>query len=280
MKVNQSHNTDDFNHTDIILRVENIYKAFNNQTVLDGISFSLKNKEILGIIGPSGGGKTTLLKCIDLLEIVDKGEIEYFGSINLKVDSNRKKTVRDLNSKIDYPFNENSFNILRRNMGFVFQGFNLWEERTVIDNLILAPRVVLKKSKQEAKSEALQLSIQFGLKDKLKSKGWELSGGQKQRVAIMRALMMGPKLVLLDEITSALDPVLTVEVMQAIRQLRDRGLAMIVVTHHIEFATSLCDRLLFLSMGQIIQLDTPEKLRNFPATDEVKSFLKTLQSAR
>lgn len=269
-----------FSNSEDIIRVKNVYKAFSGQAVLKDVSFNLRQKEILGIIGPSGVGKTTLLKCLNLLEIIDKGEIEYFGCIKISVGSNGEMGIEDLIDQKVYPLSDTTISVLRNNIGFVFQGFNLWEERTVQDNLILAPRIVLGKSKMEAKSEARKLSSQFGLEEKLKSKGWELSGGQKQRVAIMRALMMNPKIILLDEITSALDPVLTVEVMQAIRKLRDRGLTMLIVTHHIEFATSLCDRLLFLSNGQAIQIDTPEKLRNSPATEEVKNFLEILKSAR
>ena len=135
-----------------------------------------------------------------------------------------------------------------------------------------------KKSKKEATSEAIELASQFGLDDKINNKVWELSGGQKQRVAIIRALLMKPNMILLDEITSALDPVLTMDVLQAISKLRDKGLAMIVVTHHIEFASSLCDKMMFLSNGKIVQLDTPINLRSNPLTEEVSKFLYILKS--
>lgn len=261
-----------------VLRVDGIWKSFDGKSVLRGISFALKQAEILGIIGPSGGGKTTLLRCLNVLETINRGLIEYFGRITLSVNADGKVVIEAV-GRPARPF-EATISALRRDIGFVFQGFNLWEEKTVLENLTLAPRAVLGKTKQEVEEKSHLLGRQFGIEDKFNVRGWQLSGGQKQRVAIMRALMMEPKVILLDEITSALDPVLTVEVMQAIRQLRDLGLAMIVVTHHIDFASSLCDRIMFLAHGSAIQVDTPDKLRNSPATDEVKKFLEILQSAR
>jgi ABC-type polar amino acid transport system ATPase subunit len=262
-----------------ILRVDNIHKAFDGIPVLQEISFTLKEKEILGIIGPSGGGKTTLLKCLDFLEIIDSGEIDYYEHFKITKEKDGNILIKT-NSAYEEISGEDAFNNLRKEIGFVFQGFNLWEERSVFYNLTLAPRVVLGKNFKELEDETIELSRQFGLESKLHSKVWELSGGQRQRVAIMRALMMKPKIMLLDEITSALDPVLTVEVMQAIKQLREKGLSMIIVTHHIEFASSLCDRIMFLSQGKIIQLDTPEVLRASPSTEEVRKFLEILQTAR
>jgi len=178
------------------------------------------------------------------------------------------------------PLSEDGTNALRKDIGFVFQGFNLWEERTVLGNLVLAPMVVLAQPRGAAEERARELCRQFGLGDKIEAKVTQLSGGQRQRVAIIRALMMEPKIMLLDEVTSALDPVLTVEVMQAIRQLREKGLTMIVVTHHLEFASSLCDRIMFLSRGEAVQIDTPENLRSAPASPEVKQFLEVLRDAR
>ena len=266
--------------TQSALMVDGIWKSFGQTTVLQGISFALKEKEILGVIGPSGGGKTTLLRCLDLLETIDQGRIDYHGPHNLFVAASGVSGLKASGDGETQPIFENTINALRRDIGFVFQGFNLWEERTVLGNLILAPMVVLGHNREVASAKARELCEMFGLGDKLNARVWQLSGGQRQRVAIIRALMMQPKLMLLDEITSALDPVLTVEVMQAIRQLRDEGLTMIIVTHHIEFASSLCDRVLFLSEGRAVQIDTPENLRKSPATDEVRRFLDILRAAR
>lgn len=263
-----------------LLRVDGIWKSFGDTPVLRGISFSLREKEILGVIGPSGGGKTTLLRCLDFLETIDQGRVDYHGPHNLTVAANGLAGLRSGGDDETQPITENMINAVRRDIGFVFQGFNLWEERTVLGNLTLAPTVVLGHSREQATEKAHQLCERFGLADKVNARVWQLSGGQRQRVAIIRALMMQPKLVLLDEITSALDPVLTVEVMQAIRQLRNEGLTMILVTHHIEFASSLCDRIMFLSEGRAVQIDTPENLRKSPATDEVKRFLDILRAAR
>jgi polar amino acid transport system ATP-binding protein len=266
-------------HNGEVFRVEGIYKSFGKVGVLRGISFVLREKEILGVIGPSGGGKTTLLKCLDFLEKIDSGSIEYLGGLKLCAEGQGVTVVSNSGGGAR-PFSDDVVSPLRRDIGFVFQGFNLWEERTVLENLILAPTVVLEQNRCVAEGKARELCEQFGLADKITSHAWQLSGGQRQRVAIIRALMMEPKVVLLDEITSALDPVLTVEVMEAILKLRQKGLTMIIVTHHIEFASTLCDRIMFLSEGKNIQLDTPGNLRARPATDEVRRFLEILRTAR
>ena len=263
-----------------ILRVESIWKRFGKLEVLRGVSFALKEREILGVIGPSGSGKTTLLRCLDLLEAVDKGQIQYRGPHNLTINANGTSGLRAYGENDDEGLSEESTNALRQDIGFVFQGFNLWEERTVLGNLVPAPMVVLKQSREVVEQRARDLCRQFALEEKIEAKVSQLSGGQRQRVAIIRALMMEPRIMLLDEITSALDPVLTVEVMQAIRQLRQKGLTMVLVTHHLEFASSLCDRIMFLSHGEAVQVDTPTNLRASPASAEVKQFLEILRDAR
>lgn len=259
-----------------VLRVERLSKSYGENSVLHDVSFALHENEILGVIGPSGGGKTTLLKCLNCLEMFDDGAVEFYGKVKLSVDKDGAMKVR--NGVAETLLTEGAITNIRRDVGFVFQSFNLWEDKTVLENLILGPIVVLSQQRKTAEERARQLCRQFGLEEKLHSRVWQLSGGQRQRVAIMRALAMAPKIMLLDEITSALDPVLTAEVLQAIRQLREQGLAMLLVTHHIEFASSLCDRLMFLSHGRVLQLDIPKNLRQMPASEEVKSFLETLRA--
>ena len=259
-----------------VLRIENLSKSFGDNVVLRDISFTLHKNEILGIIGPSGSGKTTLLKCLNLLETFAHGSIEFGGELKIWADGD--ETLKASRGAATEFLTEEVVNGIRREVGLVFQSFNLWEDKTVIENLVLGPTVVLRQSRQAAEEKAIQLCLKFGLQEKIRSRVWQLSGGQRQRVAIIRALMMSPRIILLDEITSALDPVLTAEVLQAIRQLREQGLAMLIVTHHIEFASSLCDRIMFLSHGQILQMDTPMNLRQHPESGEVKSFLETLRA--
>lgn len=262
-----------------ILTVSNLSKSYGYLPVIKDISFRLHEREILGVIGPSGGGKTTLLKCMNFLELPSQGTIYYHDRLRVEVDHKGELTmVADDNG--DHDIDTHDLCLFRRRVGFVFQGFNLWENRTVLSNLTLAPRVVLEESRNAAEKQANALCEQFGLGTKLNAHVQDLSGGERQRVAIIRALMMKPDIMLLDEITSALDPILTVEVMQTIRQLRDRGLTMIVVTHHLEFASNLCDRIMFLSDGTAVQIDTPDNLRNNPASDEVSRFLEVLKHAR
>jgi len=262
-----------------VLTVSGLCKSYGELRILKDIAFSLHEREILGVIGPSGGGKSTLLKCLNFLEWPNQGTIHYHDRLRVKVDHEGKlEMVADGNGNHD--IDNQDLCLFRRQVGFVFQGFNLWDDRTVLGNLSLAPRAVLKESRNTIEERAKTLCEQFGLGTKLHAHVQQLSGGQRQRVAIIRALMMKPDIMLLDEVTSALDPILTVEVMQTIRQLRDRGLTMIVVTHHLEFASTLCDRIMFLSDGFAVQIDTPDDLRNNPATNEVSNFLDVLKRAR
>jgi len=261
-----------------VLKVTNLRKNFGKLEVLKGLSFTLSRREILGVVGPSGGGKSTLLRCLNFLEWPTEGDITYCGRIGVSRKNGERHLTADDGSQIQ--LGDIDLCRFRSRVGFVFQAFNLWEERSVMGNLTLAPRVVLGHSRRAAEDRAGALCKQFGIAAKLNARVADLSGGQRQRVAIIRALMMEPSVMLLDEVTSALDPVLTLEVMQAIRQLRDRGLTMVVVTHHIEFAASLCDRIMFLSGGVALQIDTPAKLRSHPVSDEIGSFLDVLQRAR
>jgi polar amino acid transport system ATP-binding protein len=265
--------------TEISLRVNGLTRRYGDLIALQEATFALHRGEILGVIGSSGSGKTTLLRCLDLLEPFDSGSIEYEQRTMLRSVEGEGLMVKDVGTHNFSPITEDMACRLRRGIGFVFQGFNLWNERTVLDNLTLAPRVVRGEAQNDASEKAVTLCRQFGLADKLNARPWQLSGGQRQRVAILRALMMNPRIMLLDEVTSALDPVLTVEVMVAIRELRDEGLTMILVTHHLHFATNICDRLAFLSKGRIVQLDTPRQLQMAPANEEVERFLNVLADA-
>jgi len=255
----------------LFLKVEGLRKSFGKLRVLEGLSFSLSVGQILGVIGPSGSGKTTLLRCLDMLEPLDEGCIEFakFGAV-----VGAGGSVEEIPTLVG-----NRPEILRQRIGFVFQAFNLWSDRSVLQNLTLAPRVVLGMSRLDASSRALQLLERFDLGDKLNSKTWELSGGQRQRVAIVRALMMDPEILLCDEVTSALDPVLAYGVLQMIRALSEEGLTMIVVTHHIEFASSLCDRIAYLDRGQFLQIGTPREVAFEPVSAEIREFLKVLRAA-
>jgi ABC-type polar amino acid transport system ATPase subunit len=256
-----------------VLEVANLGKSFGGIRVLDGVSFALHDREILGVIGPSGGGKTTLLRCLDLLEQHDQGTVDYLGAAFRYLTGGRLVRGGGGNDDLDLPLSE-----LRRHIGYVFQLFNLWEDRTVLQNLCLAPWVVLEESRARAEARALELLGRFGLRDRAMEKVWKLSGGQRQRVAIVRALMMAPRILLCDEITSALDPLLAYEVLEMIRSLRNDGLAMLIVTHHIEFAATVCDRLAYLDKGRILQIDTPARVLGSPAAPEIERFLRVLHA--
>lgn len=261
-----------------LVKVEGLTKSFKELVVLDGVSFRLHEGEILGIIGPSGSGKTTLLRCLDLLETFEGGTIEFGGEFGVCVKPAGQVEYSGGGAGVSGTAGPRP-SIVRRKIGFVFQSFNLWEDRSVLQNLTLAPRVVQGCPAREAEVRAKQLLSRFGLGDKLLSKVWQLSGGQRQRVAIVRALMMEPALLLCDEVTSALDPVLAYEVLEMIRSLRAEGLTMIVVTHHIEFVATLCDRVGYLNNGRFMQIDTPERLLREPGAEEIATFLNILRIA-
>jgi ABC-type polar amino acid transport system ATPase subunit len=263
-------------HRKLVLSVRNLHKSFGANDVLRGIAFDLAAGEALGVVGRSGSGKSTLLRSIDMLEAFDAGTIEYFGSIRVAVQYGRA-TVTSM-SELDIE-RADAFRQIRRSIGLVFQTLNLWENRTVLDNMVLAPIVVLGEDAEKCRHEARELCGRFGLRDKLEARIWQLSGGQKQRVAIMRALMMKPGLLLLDEITSALDPMLVVDVMEAIRTLRQEGMSFILVTHHVEFACSVCDRLMFIEDGEVVQLGTPEEFKSESVDPRVKAFWQILRAA-
>lgn len=237
-----------------MIKVEHIVKQFNDLKAVNDVSLEIKKGEIVCLIGPSGSGKSTVLRCIDGLEIPESGKI-YIN--NELLDKNNTSTFRSLRGK----------------MGFVFQHFNLFPHKTVLENLTLAPIQVLQMSEEDAKAKALELLKRVGLSDKKDEYPNKLSGGQKQRVAIARALCMDPEVMLFDEPTSALDPEMVIEVLEVMQELAKEGMTMIVVTHEMGFARTVGDRVVFLEDGKIIEEAKSEDFFTNPQTDRAKDFL-------
>lgn len=236
-----------------ILEIKNLKKSFSMQEVLKDISLNIYEKEVVCIIGPSGSGKSTFLRCINLLEDVDSGSINFNG--------------------IDITSDKVDINKLRTHIGMVFQSFNLFNNKNVIENLTLAPIKILKMDKAEANNLALENLDKVGMKDFAYRSVDTLSGGQKQRVAIARALMMNPKILLFDEPTSALDPMVVGEVLSVMRDLAKSGMTMIVVTHEMSFANSVASRVIYMDEGMIIEDDLPEVIFKNPKNEKTRSFL-------
>ena len=243
-----------------ILEVSNIRKSFGKTEVLKDISFTLEKGEVLSIIGSSGSGKTTLLRCLNFLETIDNGRITVDGEVLFDSADTAKMT--------DERIREN-----RLNFGLVFQNFNLFPQYTVLQNLTLAPILLKKGSEQEIKQKALELLKKVGLEEKVDFYPCQLSGGQQQRVAIARALALNPKILFFDEPTSALDPELTVEVLNVIKGLRDSGCTMVVVTHEMDFARNVSDKVIFMADGVIEEEGTPEEVLVNPKSERTKAFL-------
>lgn len=251
-----------------ILRVENIKKSFGNNEVLKSISFNLEKGEVLSIIGSSGSGKTTLLRCLNFLEFAEQGKIYVDDELLVDFSTDISQNDAVLRQK-------------RLNFGLVFQSFNLFPQYNIIDNLTLAVRLlenVKKKDKEKIKeidNRAMELLKRVGLEDKVYAYPCELSGGQQQRVAIARALMLSPKILCFDEPTSALDPELTGEVLRVIRELRDGNTTMIIVTHEMNFAKNVSDKVIFMADGIIEEIGTPEKVFDNPTSPRLKEFLSS-----
>lgn len=242
-----------------LLELHGVRKSFDSNLVLDDISLSFPQGSATVIIGASGSGKSTLMRCINLLEELSDGQILLDGDDISKYGIN-----------LDH---------VRGKIGSVFQAFNLFPHLTVLENITLAPRLVLKRSKEEANSQALALLKRFGLADKADAFPNLLSGGQQQRVAILRAIATEPKVLLLDEVTSALDPVLIAEVLALISELKADGITMIISTHEMGFAKRIADRVIFLSGGRICESGTPTEIFDNTKTLELKSFLSALHDA-
>lgn len=261
----------------LVLGVNTITKRYGSLAAIRDVSFELRHGEVVAVIGSSGSGKSTLLRCIDLLEWIDAGSITYGSRMQVSTPKDEKPLIRDLNAETYLSMRVGAPSV-RRGVGFVFQGYDLWDEKTVLDNLILAPVVVGQQARASAKSTAGDLCRRFGLADKLNARAWQLSGGQRQRIAIIRALMMKPELLLLDEVTSSLDPLLTYEVMELIRELKKDGMTMLLVTHHWRFASGVADRVIFMHDGHIIQEAPPAVLARSPATSNVEKYLNVLNA--
>lgn len=240
---------------DNLLEIHHIKKDFSDNVVIKDISLEVKRGEVVVIIGPSGCGKSTLLRCINGLEAIQSGEILLDGQLITQAGTNWSE--------------------VRQKIGMVFQSYDLFPHMTVLNNIILGPTKVQGKSKQEAREKAVQYLQRVGLPDKINSYSRQLSGGQKQRVAIVRALIMEPEIILFDEVTAALDPEMVREVLDVMLSLARTGSTMIIVTHEMQFARAVADRVIFMDEGEIIESGEPDAFFTEPKTDRAKRFLNT-----
>jgi polar amino acid transport system ATP-binding protein len=238
-----------------VVTLKSVHKSFGSLKVLDGVSFEVNRGEVLALIGRSGSGKSTALRCIDRFENIDSGEIVVCGH-------------RVSDPKLD-------LRALRQDVGIVFQSYNLFPHLTIEENITLAPCSVKGLSKAQAKEEARRVLAQVGLEDKVHQYPEQLSGGQQQRAAIARSLAMQPKVMLFDEVTSALDPELKGEVLKVIADLAKQGLTMILVTHEMQFARAVADRVIFMHEGEIWEEGAPDQLFGNARTPELKLFIAT-----
>lgn len=241
------------------LQLTDVYKSYGSTHVLNGINLDVTEHEVVCLIGPSGCGKSTILRCIDLLDTIDSGHIYLDGD---------DITARGVNG-----------DSIRRRIGIVFQSYNLFPHMNVLDNVTLGPRRAHGVAKDEAESKAMDLLDRFGLADKAKTYPNKMSGGQNQRAAVVRALMNEPELLLLDEVTSALDPELVGEVLSVIRELAAGGMTMILATHEMGFARDVANTVCFLHEGKVLEAKPPHELFNDPEHDRTKQFLKRVTEA-
>ena len=244
--------------SEVLLKIENLKKSFGNLDVLKGLSTEIRKGEVVVMIGPSGGGKSTFLRCMNLLEEPTAGSIVFDGSDIVAADEKTKNAVRS-------------------EMGMVFQHFNLFPHLTILDNITLAPRLVRGKTREAAEKQAMELLARVGLADKAKAYPQQLSGGQKQRVAIVRSLAMEPKVMLFDEPTSALDPEMVGEVLDVMKELARDGMTMVVVTHEMRFARDVATRVLFLEGGRIAAEGTPGEIFGQNHEGRLGEFLGKVQ---
>jgi len=238
-----------------VLRIENIHKRFDELVVLEDVSLSVNVGEVIVIIGPSGCGKSTFLRCLNGLEDIQEGKVILDGEV---INPVSKSTIKS-----------------REKLGMVFQNYDLFPHKTILQNLTLAPGVVQKRKSREAEEEAINLLKRVGLENKKDYFPRQLSGGQKQRTAIARALIMHPEVLLLDEITAALDPEMVREVLQVVLDLAKEGRTMVIVTHEMEFAKAVADRIIFMDGGKIIEEGKPEDFFKAPKTERAQKFLQS-----
>lgn len=241
---------------EMILKTEKLRKSYESgQPVLKDISFTLEKGEVVVVVGPSGCGKSTFLRCLNMLEPIDSGTIQFKDRI---IDRGKRDVYE-----------------IRQKIGMVFQSYDLFPHKTILGNIILAPLKVQKRDKNEVTAEAEKLLARVGLLDKKDSYPRQLSGGQKQRVAIVRALIMHPEILLLDEITAALDPEMVREVLQVVLELAKDGMTMVIVTHEMEFAKAVADRVMFMDQGVVVEDSMPDEFFTSPRTERAKQFLNT-----
>jgi len=236
-----------------LLQIKNITKNFGNVAALNGVSLDVEVGEVVVLLGPSGCGKSTLLRCVNGLEEINSGEIIFDGN-NITASGT-------------------DWRLVRQKIGMVFQSYELFPHLNVLENIILSPKKVLKIPSGEAIREAESLLARIGLSEKIKAFPRELSGGQKQRVAIVRSLIMHPEILLLDEITAALDPEMVREVLDVVLELAKGGQTLLIVTHEMEFAKAIADRIIFLDKGEIVEISTPYAFFNEPKTERAEKFL-------
>lgn len=245
-----------------LLEINHLKKSFGDLHVLHDISMAVEEGEVVSIIGPSGSGKSTLLRCATMLETMNGGDLVYCGENAVKNGVYQSK---------------DQLKRIKEYYGLVFQNFNLYPHYSVMKNLIDAPICVQKRNKEEVKKEAVQLLKNVGLADKADAYPCQLSGGQQQRVAIARALAMKPKMLFFDEPTSALDPELTTEVLKILRQLADQKMTMVIVTHEIDFARAVSDRVIFMADGYIVEQGPPEEVLDNPQNPRTQAFLRKVR---
>lgn len=246
--------------SEVILNISHLRKQYDNQVILDDLSLSVREGEVIVVVGPSGCGKSTLLRCINALEEIQGGEIRLHG----QAVSRKSKQLP----------------LLRQKIGMVFQSYELFPHLTVLENILLAPVRAQKRDRAEAEREAVSLLRRVGLEEKTRSYPRQLSGGQRQRVAIVRALCTHPEILLFDEVTAALDPEMVREVLEVILDLAEGGKTMLVVTHEMQFARAVADRIIFLDEGRICEEGTPEAFFQHPKTERARRFLQTFTFER
>jgi len=243
--------------SEVVLELKDVVKRFADNEVLSGVSLQLHRHEVVCLIGASGSGKSTLLRCANLLETIDGGSITLFGQplVDKRIDPD----------------------LVRRHIGMVFQSFNLFPHLSVLDNILLGPVHALKRKRAEVREEALTLLERIGLRERADEYPDRLSGGQQQRVAIVRSLAMQPSLLLLDEVTSALDPTLVGEVLDLLSDLAASGTTMLIATHEMNFARDVAQQIVFLEKGVLVEQGTPEQVFNAPRHEATRKFLERVR---